>query len=119
MEDDGKIHKLNMQDVNISYLVNELIRHLPNETAFGCTTKYQAHPKLMKALHWSLSSKVLLDIKDSIVNNNGKDDQTILIQSISVPDTHTKHTTKYVGTDSPVHVHNVHKPLISSVHACY
>ena len=46
MEESGKIHKVNVQDVKIAYPTDELIKCLLNEKAFGHATNYQAHPNL-------------------------------------------------------------------------
>ena len=68
----------------------------------------------MKDLHWSLNLKVFLYLKDNVVGsskikNNGQDNQRGLTQNMSMCDTHTEYTTKYVGTDGPVHAHTMHK----------
>ena len=93
MDESGKFCKVNVQDINVTYPVNVLIRHLPEETASGCATKYKTHPKIMEHLHWSLNLKVLPDFKYNVVGssqakNDGKDDQIKLLQNMSVPDIH-------------------------------
>ena len=65
----GKIHKANVQDIKVTYPGGELIKCLPNETAFGCPTKYRAHLKLMENLYWSLNPKILQDLKVDIAQS--------------------------------------------------
>ena len=62
MDESGKACKVNVQDVKPLYPVNELINCLPDITAFGCATKYVAHPKLMKDFHWKLNPPRLPDM---------------------------------------------------------
>ena len=58
----GRTCKVNVQDVKVTYLVNELIKCLPDDKAFGHATKYCAHPKHLEGLCWSLNQNVLPDI---------------------------------------------------------
>ena len=115
----GKIHEVNVQDVKVTYLVNELIKCLPDESAFEHATRYFACPKHMEDLHWSLNPKILPDLRDSLVGSSqtqkNKYDQT-KTQNLSVPDANTKQTRICVSTDTPVHAYTVHKPAISSTH---
>ena len=41
------------------YPVDEVIKGLPDDKAFGCATKYHVHSKLMDDLQWSLNLKAL------------------------------------------------------------
>ena len=66
MDKSGKTLKINVPDVKIMYPVAELIKSLPDDNAFGCAAKYNAHQKHLEDLHWSLNSNVLLDIQDHI-----------------------------------------------------
>ena len=66
----GEVCKVNVQDIKTTYPVDELIRYIPDETAFGCATNYQAHLKLMEDLHWSSNQKVLPDLKDDAVGSS-------------------------------------------------
>ena len=59
----SKVSKVNVQGVKITYPIDELIRYLSDETAFGYATKYKAHLKLMEDLHWSLNLKALQILK--------------------------------------------------------
>ena len=84
-------------DINTTYSVA-----LSDETAFGCTTKCRAHPNLMEGLHRSLNPKILQDLKgntveSSYVQNNS--DQPNHMENMSVPNTPTQDTTRYVGID--------------------
>ena len=53
MEKSCKIHK-----VKVTYPVDELIKCLSAEKAFGFAAKYVAHSKLMKDLNWSLNLNI-------------------------------------------------------------
>ena len=64
MDKDGKTCKVYIQDVKISYLVNELIKCLPDDKAFGHAAKDCAHPKHLDDLHQSLNQNVLPDVQD-------------------------------------------------------
>ena len=44
------------------YPVNELIKFLPEDKAFGHAAKYHAYLKYLEDLHWSLNSNALPDI---------------------------------------------------------
>ena len=44
MDESGKTHKANVQVVKIMFPVNELIKCLPNDKAFGHDAKYHTHP---------------------------------------------------------------------------
>ena len=66
---------------------------------------------LIDDLLWPLNQKALPDLNDNIVRSS---------QNTSVPDTPTKHTTKHVGIDCPVHTHVVHKCTVNSaIHIIY
>ena len=41
----GKTWKVNVRDVKIMFLVDELIRCLPDDKAFGLASRYHAHLK--------------------------------------------------------------------------
>ena len=43
-DESGNICKINIQDVKIKYPVNELIKCLPDDKAFGHAAKYCAYP---------------------------------------------------------------------------
>ena len=58
MDDSGKTHMVNVQDVKIMYLVNGLIKCLPDDKAFGHEAKYHTQPPHLNDPHWSLNSKV-------------------------------------------------------------
>ena len=58
----GKTCKVNVQDVKMIYPVDELIKYIPDDEAFGCAAKYHAHLKYVQDLHWSLNEKVLLEV---------------------------------------------------------
>ena len=51
----GKSQRFNVQDVKITYPVDELMNCISDEKAFGCEAKYYACPKLMEDLQWSLN----------------------------------------------------------------
>ena len=63
IDESGKIHKVNVQDVKVTYPFNELIKCLPDNKAFGCAATYHAHPKHIGPA-WSLNSNVLPDTQD-------------------------------------------------------
>ena len=48
MGESGKAHKFNVQDVIIMYPLNELIKYLSDEKAFGHAAKYHAHLKYLR-----------------------------------------------------------------------
>ena len=48
MDQSGKICKVNIPDIQVAYPVDELVKCLPDERAFGNANKYQAQPKLWK-----------------------------------------------------------------------
>ena len=46
IDESGKIQKNNVWDVGATYQVDELIKCLPDQKAFGCATKCQVHLKI-------------------------------------------------------------------------
>ena len=44
MDESGKVCKVNVQVVKITYLVNELKKCLPDDKSFGYAAKYNTHP---------------------------------------------------------------------------
>ena len=80
MDESGKTHKVNVQDIKITYPVEELIKCLPDDKTFGCAAKYHAHPKHLEDLHLSLNSNALPDIQDP---NTGYPCSTTNIDQIS------------------------------------
>ena len=61
-----RLIKVNIQDVNIMYVVDELIKYLPDEKTFGCAARYHAHLKHHKDMHWSLMKMYYLIFKTKI-----------------------------------------------------
>ena len=59
-----KICRVNVKDLQIICLVDELIKCLPHEKAFGYASKYHTHPKLIEDLQSPLNQKTLPDAKD-------------------------------------------------------
>ena len=51
MGENGETHKINVQDVKMTYPVNGLIKHLPDDKALGCVAKYDARSKHLVDLH--------------------------------------------------------------------
>ena len=105
MDKSGKIHKVNVQDVKVTYPVNELIKYLHDETAFRCTTKYRAHPKLVEDICYFLELNILPDLKDNLVGSphvHNKCNQSHPTQNTPVTDTTMKDSTKYVGSDHSI-----------------
>ena len=45
MNESGKTHKLNVQDVKIMYPGDKLIKYLPDDKVFGCAAKYWVYVK--------------------------------------------------------------------------
>ena len=66
MDKIGKIHEVNVQDVKIMYLVDELMKCLPDDEALGCAGKYCAHPKSLEVLFLSLNPNVFPDFETTI-----------------------------------------------------
>ena len=57
----GKTCNGNVQDVQhakVTYPVDELVKYIPNENAFGLAMKYRSHPKLMEDLKWSFNTEI-------------------------------------------------------------
>ena len=103
MDESGKICKVNVQHIKVTYPGDQWIKCLPDEKAFGCATRYQLHSHLMEDLNWSLNTKTLLYPRNNIVaSTQMPSDQTNLTQNMSVPDTQTKNTSKCVGTNCTI-----------------
>ena len=67
MEDSGKTHKGNVQDVKITFPVNTLIKCLPNDKMSGWAAKYHAHLKHLEDLYCSVCDNVVPDIWDNLI----------------------------------------------------
>ena len=65
-DENNKSHKLHVKDVKNRYPVNGLIKYLPDGKAFGHAAKYDAHPKHLEDLHWSLNEMHYLIFKTVI-----------------------------------------------------
>ena len=46
----GKICEVDIQNVNVMYPTDDMIKYLPDETVFGLVTKYRSYSKLMEHL---------------------------------------------------------------------
>ena len=51
LDKSGKTQQADVQDVKIRYQVDEQMKCLLDEKAFGCTAKYHAHLKHIEDLH--------------------------------------------------------------------
>ena len=49
------------------HTVEEMIKYLPDDKAFGCVAKYLANLMLMEEYDWSLNPKMLPDTGHNIV----------------------------------------------------
>ena len=97
------IWMVNLQDVQITIPVDDVIKCLPDAKALGCTTKYWAHPKFRENFYQSSNLKILRDLNDNILASPQMQTQERnLTQNMPVPDTKPKDTVKHVGTDSSV-----------------
>ena len=47
MDNIGKTNKVDVQDVKITYLINDVIRCLPYDKAFGHSAKHHLHLKCL------------------------------------------------------------------------
>ena len=79
IDETDKTHKVNVQDVKFTYIVNGLIKYLPDDKAFGYKTKYCAHPKHLEDLHWSLNKNILSYNQDH--NTSYPSSTTVIIQA--------------------------------------
>ena len=90
------IHKVNVQDIKVTYPVGELKKCSPDDTALEHATKYEVHLEFMKDLHWFLNLKILLDLKDNLDGSpimQIKGNQANCAQKFSAPDVVTKNAT--------------------------
>ena len=65
MDQCNKTHKANVQDVKITYPIDELITCLTDEKALWHVAKYQGHMTLTNDLHWSLNPNMLPDTTEN------------------------------------------------------
>ena len=64
-DENGSIHKVNIEDVKITYPIDELMTCLTDEKALWHVAKYQGHMTLTNDLHWSLDPNMLLDTTET------------------------------------------------------
>ena len=62
IDESGKTYKVKVQDVKIMYLVDELIKCLPDEKGFGYTAKFHAYLRHTEYLYCLLNPNILPNI---------------------------------------------------------
>ena len=105
MDKSHKTHNVNAQDVKITYPVNELIKCLPEDKAFGCAAKKYGHTEHLEDLHCSLNPSVLPDISDH--NTRSHSSTTDINQTTcNIYDLTSKSQSSCAQTDQPLHSSN-------------
>ena len=97
--------------------MDELIKWLHDEKAFGHANKYHTHPNLLEDLYWSVNQIVLPDVKDHPVdsfysvdpNYQTAQNASVLITKTQKPGAGTDHLQpKSKTTLNSAHVYNLH-----------
>jgi hypothetical protein len=57
----GRVKRVNIQDVHFQYPANQIVKHLPDISSFGRAVKFVYHPDNIPNLHWSLQRNLLPD----------------------------------------------------------